>query len=162
MPQYSVRIYARSIKLINLAPFSSFFFEFSVQNPLQPASIDNIFFGLFITLPFFVSAKLLEECEPAVWRHLISCLFLCWATKKKRLCSSQTVHCFYTDVLLNCTCMLDMYGFFCFFLCLKMFPPFCRTPAWHSSFIYGLLTFLGQQQKSDRTFPPNPFSSSTL
>lgn len=33
--------------------------------------------------------------------------------------------------------------------------PFCRmTPAWHSYFIYGLLTFLGLQQKSDRTSHP--------
>lgn len=47
-------------------------------------------------------------------------------------------------------CMLDMYGSF---LCLKM--SFCRmTPAWYSFFIYGLFTFLGQRQKSDRTSLP--------
>lgn len=104
-------------------------------------------FYLFFCLPN------LEDCEPAVWRHLISCLclLLCWATKDyihyKLLVVFEEM-CYWTAL------HAGHVWFFFFSLCAWR-CPFCRmTPAWHSYFIYELLTFLGQQQKSDNT--PHP------
>lgn len=63
-------------------------------------------------------------------------------------------------------CMLDMYGLFYLTppplpMCLKM-SFFCRmTPAWHSHFIYELLTFSELQPKSDRT-PPHAHTTPLL
>lgn len=133
-----------TLKFINYPFFITFLWIQCTNNSkLHPSTV---FFGLFFFFSFCLPN--LEDCEPAVWRHLISCvcLLLCWATKDYIHYKLFVV--FKRDV--NCpacwTCMV-------FFLCLKM--SFCRmTPAWHSYFIYGLITFLGQQQKSDRTSHP--------
>lgn len=117
----------------------------SVQSvQLHPSKC--VFFFLFV-------CQSLEEpvVSPATSSHTFACLFLflfflCVFEQQKTLMIDYWC---VTDVQ-TVPCMLDMYGSF---LCLKM--SFCRmTPAWYSFFIYGLFTFLGQRQKSDRTSLP--------
>jgi len=121
-------------------------------------------FGPFLKLffSFFCQTWIVSLPFDATSSH--AC-FLCRATN--RLYSLQTIHCCLKkrrDVLLNfpaCwTCMVFSFLFFLFFsLCLMMCSS-CRMNPKSMAFItsfYGLLTFLGQQQKSDKTPPPpNP------
>lgn len=70
------------------------FFSFTQT---QTASFNSTF--LYFLYFFFVCQT--EDCRPAVWRHLIPCLFLCWAPADK-LSIVLT--------LIEAPCMLDMYG----------------------------------------------------
>lgn len=103
-----------------------------------------IFYFLFFCLPN------LEDCEPAVWRHLISCvcLLLCGATKD---CIHYKLFIVLKRCVIELPCMLDMYGFsFCAWRC-----PFLSDDSSMALILHlGLLTFLGQRQKSDRTSHP--------
>lgn len=105
-----------SSEVHQLALFSSFYVEFSVQILVKTASIDNMFLVFFFYLFFFFCLPNLEDCEPVVWRHLISCVLLVIVLSNNRLYSLQTIHCFYRDVLLNCpACWTCMVFVFCFF-----------------------------------------------
>lgn len=129
-------------------PFSSCSFQFSVQIPSTICFWPSLF---FFFLPFFFwSAKLggLRACRLTP-PHLMRLLVIVLSNKRlyslklfivfKEMCYWTALHAGHV-----------WFFFFCAWRC-----PFCRmTPAWHSYFIYGLLTFLGQQQKSDRTSHP--------
>lgn len=132
---------------------SSFHFEFSVQISVKTASIDNLFFFfLLFCLPN------LEDCEPAVLTppHLMPVIVLRKQRKKTVVITNLSLFFFFLKLL-----KLAMHAGH-----VRFFPPppfFVLEDVlfvgWlqhdiHSSF-YGLLTFLGQQQKSDRT-PPHP------
>lgn len=108
------------------------------------------FFLSFFCLPNSEDLRACRLTPPHLMRLLVIVL------SNKRRCSLQTIHYFLKRCVIELPCMLDMYGFFCCFFSLCAWRcPFCRmTPAWHSYFIYELLTFLGQQQKSDKTPPP--------
>lgn len=144
-------MHAPSIKFLNLAFFPSFFFELSVQISVKPAFIDNMFFWSFLLLcPFFVCQTWRTASLPfdATSSHAFACYCV---EQQKRLDSSN-----YSLFLQRFVIELYLHAghvwflFFSFF-CLKMSFFSRMTPAWHSYFICGLLTFLGQQQKSDRT-----------
>lgn len=130
-------------------PFTPFCFWFCVQIHVKTAFIDSMFLVLF----FFFRLPNLEDCKPAVWRHLISCvcLLLCWATKDYihyKLSCFCCLFCFCIlkkDVLLNCpacwTCMVS--PLLLFFLCLKMSfissPP---TPLFFGWLQHGIHNFI--------------------
>lgn len=130
-------------------PFSSFYFQFSVQIP-KTASIDNMFLVFFFYLSFFWPAKLggLRACRLTP-PHLIRLLVI--VLSNKRLYPLKTVHCFERDVLLNCpacwTCMVV------FFLCLKM--SFLSDDS-SMAFILHLWPphFFGTATKKWQDFPP--------
>lgn len=145
-----------SSEVHQLALFSSFYVEFSVQILVKTASIDNMFLVFFFIFSFFCLPNL-EDCEPVVWRHLISCVLLVIVLSNNRLYSLQTIHCFYRDVLLNCpacwTCMVFVFCFFFPFLCLKM--SFLSDDS-SMAFILHLWPphFFGTATKKWQDFPP--------
>lgn len=153
-----------SSEVHQLALFSSFYVEFSVQILVKTASIDNMFLVFFFNLFFFFVCqtwRIASLSFDATSSHAF-CLLLCWATTDYihyKLFIVFTEMCYWTALHAGHVWFLFFVFFFlfCAWRC-----PFCRmTPAWHSYFIYGLLTFLGQQQKSDRTsHPPTPHPSS--
>lgn len=159
MPHKCARMHQVGYKVPQLGLFHHFSLN-SVYRFLSNLHPSTICFWSFYYFALFCLPNL-EDCEPAVWRHLISCvcLLMCWATK--RLDSSQTIHCFYRDLLLNCTCMLDMYGFFSVlfsfsFLCLKMSLFFSDDSS--MAFILHLWPphFFGTATKKCQDFPPPP------
>lgn len=131
------------LKFINLPFFSSF--NSVYRSKLHPSTI------CFWSYYFFFCLTNLEDCEPAVWRHLISCvcLLLCWATKDYihyKLLIVFKEMCYWTGLHAG-------HVWFLFFLSDVLFLSDDSSMAF-IYFIYGLLTFLGQQQKSDRTSQP--------
>lgn len=133
------------LKFINLPFFHHFTFNlvYRFLSKLHPSTIYFWSFTLFC-LPN------LEDCEPAVWRHLISCvcLLLCWATKDYihyKLFIVFKEMCYWTGLHAGHVWFL-FFSFWCPFLSDDSSMAFIY-------FIYGL-TFLGQQQKSDRTSQP--------
>lgn len=113
-----------------------------------------VFSFFFFLSPFFLfyffCLPNLEDCKPAVWRHLISCvcLLLCGATKD---CIHYKLFIVLKRCVIELPCMLDMYGF-------SFYAWRCPILSDDSSMALilhlGLLTFLGQRQKSDRTSHP--------
>lgn len=157
MPQNPESACSTKYKVHQLGLFSSLFFEFSVQIPVQPASIDSMFlvfffhyFALFFVWQTWRTASLPFDATS-------SHAFACYCVEQRKDFSSQTIHCFYRDVLLNCTCMLDMYGFFFFFffLCLKMS---CFLSDSSMAFILHLWPphFFGTATKKWQDFPTHP------
>lgn len=152
MPQYTkCACQAISIPDTSLKFTVPFFFspllylKFSARIPVWPTSFGSmflLFFYFYFCTPFVCQTWRIASLP--FLRHLISCLLLCWTTK--RLYPLQTVHCFWRDVLLNCALHAGHVRFFFSFSFFMSF--FCRmTPAWHSYFIYELLTFLGHATK---------------
>lgn len=130
------------------------FHNFTLNSMYRKLYPSTICFRSFLPF-FFSSAKLggLRACRLTP-PHLMR--LLAFVLSNKRLYSLQTIHCFfYYFFLRKCklnfpacwTCMV-----FIFFMCLNM--SFLSDEHGIHTFIYGLLTFLGQQQKSDRTSHP--------
>lgn len=128
----------------------------SLYSPDQ-TRIHRLFF-FFKT--FFFICQTWRIASLTLRRHLISCVPLVIVLSKYIYIHHKLL--IVIKNVFELPCMLDMYGLFYLFSPLHVLEDvlFCRmTPAWHSHFIYELLTFLELQQKSDRT-PPHTHPSS--
>lgn len=101
-----------SSEVHQLALFSSFYVEFSVQILVKTASIDNMFLVFFFYLFFFLSAKLggLRACRLTP-PHLMR--FACYCVEQQQTIFITNYSLFLQRCVIELPCMLDMYGF-CF------------------------------------------------
>lgn len=105
----------------------------------------------FFTFSFFVCQTWRIASLP-VWRHPISCLLLCWATKD---CIHHNLFIvFLKRCVIELPCMLDMYGFFFFLSVLEdvLFVGWLQHGI-HTSFFYRPPHFFGTATKKCQDFP---------
>lgn len=152
MQALSIRLGSSSTCLFHLSTLKS---VYKYRSKTASIYSKKTFLAFF---PFcFCSAKLggLRACHftpPHLMRY--ACYFVL-SNKQTILLIRNNIHYFKIDMLLNWPACWTCTGFL-FFLCLKMY--FYRmTPAWHSYLFYDLITFLGQQQKSDKDSYTTPF-----
>lgn len=118
---------------------------------LHPSTI--CFWSFLLLCPFFVCQTWRTASLP--FDATSSHAFACYCVEQRKDLIHHKLFIVFTEICYwtvpACwTCMV--FFFFSSFSFCAWRCPFCRmTPAWHSYFIYGLLTFLRQQQKSDRT-----------
>lgn len=117
------RLYSSEVHQLALF-FHHFTFDlvYRFLSNLHPSTVCfwSLFFFFFT---FYFCLPILEDCEPAVWRHLISCvcLLLCWATKD---CTHYKLFivfkemCYWTALHAGHVWFFSF--FFSFLLCLKM------------------------------------------
>lgn len=151
--------YTRLHQLVLFSPF--YFLNECTDSKLQPST--EYFWSFFFHFYLFFVCQTWRICEPVVWRHLISCLLLCWATKKTTFITNKLFIVFIVflrDVLLKypaCwTCMVYFFFFLFFFSAWRLFVGWLQHGI-HSSFFFRPPHFFGTETKKwqDISQPPS-------